>query len=164
MSAKRLFAIAIIYVFTFIAWMILGVSNISRTNKSFRLLKSEVISLYGDAVIINSPKCYSKIKKYKEEIIDGKKIRKEYFETDDYELSKSDVKINIKLDQRKKGNLWFPTFKAEFNGGYEFKIKNIKPNFKFPIWQNSFSNFIVYDECQYYHNYINNYYFNKSIS
>jgi hypothetical protein len=126
MSVKKLIAIAIIYILAFAAWMILGISNLSRTDKSFRKLKSEVISLYGDILIINAPECYSKIKKYKEEIIGDKKINKEYFETDNYELSKSDIEININLDQRKKGNLWFPTFKAKFNGSYEFKIKNTK--------------------------------------
>jgi len=126
MSIKKLIAIVIIYVFTFAAWMILGVSNFSRTEKSFSSLKSEVISLYGDALIINAPECYSKIKKYKEEIIDGKKVNKEYLDRDDYELSQSDIEIKINLDQRKKGNLWFPTFKAKFSAQYEFKIKDIQ--------------------------------------
>ena len=128
MSVKKLIAIAVIFILTFVAWMILGVSNLTRTDKSFQKLRSEVISLYGDALVINAPDCYSKIKKYKEEIIDGKKIKHEYFETENFELSKSEIKININLDQRKKGHLWFPTFKANFNGSYEFRVKNYKEN------------------------------------
>ena len=73
MNVKKLIAIAIIYIFTLIAWMILGVSNLSRTDKSFRTLKSAVVSLYGDALIINAPEGYSLIKKYREEIADMKK-------------------------------------------------------------------------------------------
>ncbi|MBC8185222.1 inner membrane CreD family protein [candidate division KSB1 bacterium] len=150
MSVKKLLAIAIIYILTFTAWMILGVSNLSRTDKSFRTLKNEVISLYGDALIINAPECYSKIKKYKQEIIDGKKINKEYFETENYELSKSDIEININLDQRKKGNLWFPTFKAKFNGSYEFKVKNTKEdkNRKYYIYTTLGSSNSIYNNIR----------------
>jgi inner membrane protein involved in colicin E2 resistance len=126
MSIKKLIAIAIIYIASFIAWMILGVSNLTRTNDSFRALKSQVMNLYGDAVIINAPECYSHIKSLKEELVDGKKITKESVEKETYEPSRSEIQIDINLDQRKKGNLWFPTFKARFSGTYEFKIQNKK--------------------------------------
>ncbi len=126
MTVKKLIAIAIIYIASFAAWMILGVSNLSRTEKATNELRKEVISLYGDILVINSPLCNSKTKKIKKEFIDGKTIDTEFFEEKDFELTKSDISITINLDQRKKGNLWFPTFKALFNGSYEFKINNFK--------------------------------------
>ncbi|MBN1782291.1 inner membrane CreD family protein [bacterium] len=134
MSVKKLAAIIFIYIMTFIAWMILGASNLERTNDSFRKLKSEVVSLYGDALNIHAPVCYSKIRKIREEIVDGKKVQKAYFEQDDLELSKSDIRIQVHLDQRKKGNLWFPTFRAAFSGAYEFKVKNTNKSGKAEVF------------------------------
>ena len=124
MSLKKIIAIIVIFLFSTIAWMILGVSNLSRTDKSFYELKGEVVSLYGDDLKIKAPQCYYKIKKIKEEIIDGKTVNKEYYEFENYEITKSDIKIKVNLDQRKKGNLWFPTFKVQYTGYYEFKINN----------------------------------------
>lgn len=150
MSVKKLIAIAIIYLFTFAAWMILGVSNLTRTEKSLLQLKSQVVSLYGDALIINAPQCYSKIKKLKTEIADDKKVIKEYFDQEDNELSKSEIEIHINLDQRKKGNLWFPTFKAKFRGQYEFKIKDFQkdPNHQYFIFATLGSANSIYDNIQ----------------
>ena len=126
MSVKKLIAIITIYVFTCVAWMILGVSNLSRTEKSFRSLKSEVISLYGDALIIKAPECYSKTQRYKEEIIEGKKVSEEYFDKDDYELSKSDIEIKINLDQRKKGIYGFLLSKQNLVHNMNLKSKMFK--------------------------------------
>ena len=55
MTVKRLIAIAIVFVGAFVAWMILGVSNLNRTDSSYRELKKEVSSLYGGSLIIHSP-------------------------------------------------------------------------------------------------------------
>ena len=134
MTVKKLFAIAIIFIFTLIAWMILGASNLSRTDKAYSELKREVASLYGDKLIIKAPECYTKIKKIKEEVIDNKKTRKEYDEYVFFETIKSNITIKLFLDQRKKGNLWFPTFKANFIGQYEFKIDNYDPQKKYYLF------------------------------
>lgn len=109
---------------TTIAWMILGASNSSRTSKSFSSLKREVASLFGEEITINSPLCYYKKKTQREEVIDGKKVIKDVFIKKYIELVKSDIEIKINLDQRKKGNLWFPTFQSEFIGEYIFQINN----------------------------------------
>lgn len=150
MSVKKLIAVAIIYLFTCAAWMILGVSNLTRTDESFRTLKNEVISLYGDALTINAPEFYSKIKKYREKITDGTTVNTEYFEKVNYEISKSNVEIDINLDQRKKGNLWFPTFKTKFNGKYEFKINNPSEdrNKKYYLFTTLGSSNSIYDNIQ----------------
>ncbi|MCA9732024.1 inner membrane CreD family protein [candidate division KSB1 bacterium] len=128
MSVKKLIAIAIIYFFSFVAWMILGVSNVQRTETAFSSLREEVSNIYGDAVIINAPKCYAETEKANEEIIDGKKTIKQVRETEEIDLTKSNIQIDIRLDQRKKGNLWFPTFKAKFSGEYEFTLKKSPDN------------------------------------
>ena len=122
MSAKKIVIIVLIFVITSIAWMILGASNSSRTSSSFSSLKSQVANLYGNRLNIASPKCYTKITQYREETKDNVKRMVEYYEYQYHELVKSDVVINVYLDQRKKGNLWFPTFKAHFEGKYTFLV------------------------------------------
>ncbi|KAA3620175.1 MAG: hypothetical protein DWQ05_05445 [Calditrichaeota bacterium] len=150
MTVKKLIAIVIIYILTFIAWMILGASNWARTDKAFKSLRDEVSNLYGDAVIINAPKCYLEETKDREEIIAGNKVSKIYHETIDYELSKSEILIDISLDQRKKGNLWFPTFKTKFSGNYEFEIKNprMESSFKYYIYSTLGSSNSIYNNIQ----------------
>jgi len=127
MSIKKIIAIVVIFGFTTIAWMILGAANLSRTDKSFSSLKSQVANLYGSRLNIESPKCYTKTTKYREETVNNNTRVVEYFEYQDHELIKSDVAINVYLDQRKKGNLWFPTFKASFEGKYTF-LANVSNN------------------------------------
>ncbi len=128
MSVRKIIAIVLIFIITSIAWMILGVSNSSRTSSSFSSLKYEVASLYGNRLNIQSPKCYAKITKYREETSNNVKKMVEYYEYQYHELIKSDIKINVYLDQRKRGNLWFPTFKAHFDGKYIFKIDSSSKN------------------------------------
>ena len=105
MTIKKLISIGLIYFTVFLAWMILGVSNQSRTSESFGKLKREVASLYGDKLIIKTPSCYYKEKRFSEEIVNNKKIKKIYYKYYYTEITKSNINISIKLDQRKKGNL-----------------------------------------------------------
>jgi len=133
MTTKKLISICTIYIFAVVAWMILGVSNMSRTDDSFRTLKALVVNLFGDELIIKSPVCFSNIKGYSIEIIDGKKIKKEMINRSSVELIHSKVDIKVNLDQRKKGNLWFPTFNAKFTGRYAFKIDNKYPDAKYTL-------------------------------
>jgi hypothetical protein len=128
MSVKKITAIVLIFIVTSIAWMILGASNSSRTSTSFGSLKSQVANLYGSRLSIESPKCYTKTTKHREETTGNLKRIVEHHEYKHHELIKSDVVINVYLDQRKKGNLWFPTFKARFEGKYTFLVDEPSKN------------------------------------
>ncbi|MCL2295119.1 MAG: inner membrane CreD family protein [Spirochaetes bacterium] len=122
MSVKKIIAIALIFVTTSIAWMILGATNYSRTDTSFSSLKSQVANLYGQRLTIIAPVCYTKIKRHREETVNNVRRIVEYYERQHHELIKSDIRINVYLDRRKKGNLWFPTFRARFEGKYTFLV------------------------------------------
>lgn len=120
MTVKKIIAIGFIFGCTCIAWMILGATNSARTDSSFSSLKAAVQNLYGGQLIISAPKYYRKILRVREDIVDGKTVASEYFEYKYAEIEKSDIRIDVSLDPRKKGNLWFPTFKAKFTGDYVF--------------------------------------------
>jgi len=128
MTIKKIVAIIIIFILTTIAWMILGASNLARTDKSFVSLKGQVANLYGSRLNIESPRCYTKTAKFREETVNNVTRVVEYFDIQNHELIKSDIQINVYLDQRKKGNLWFPTFKARFEGTYIFRIDETSAN------------------------------------
>ncbi len=126
MSVKKIVAISLIFISVTTAWMILGGVNLSRTNDAKDKLKKEVITLYGDNVVIVLPKSYSKKIVYKDkENSKGKIVKVASTEKIYNTLEKSDIKININLDPRKKGNLWFPTFKYSYKSEYIFKAKKI---------------------------------------
>lgn len=122
MTVKKIVGIVLIFVFTSIAWMILGVSNMTRTDEAYKSLKREVASLYGGELDIFSPQLVSKEKRIKTVKEDGKRIEKVYYHSEEIKLHSSDVVIDLNLDQRKKGNLWFPTYQATLNAVYEFNI------------------------------------------
>jgi len=122
MTIKKIIAIVFIFMMTAIAWMILGGANSVRTKTLSNSLKTQVANLYGGKLNIESPKCFSRITKHKEETVNNTIRIVEYFENNYHELINSDIKIDVYLDQRKKGNMWFPTFKAEFKGEYIFQI------------------------------------------
>ncbi len=109
MSVKKIVAISLIFIFVTTAWMILGGINFYRTSEAQENLKKEIITLYGDNVEITMPKCSS---------VKNTKNSKYY-----NKLEKSNVTIDINLDPRKKGNLWFPTFNYKYKGEYLFKAK-----------------------------------------
>ena len=127
MTIKKIIAIICIYSFTVVAWIILATTNDSRTSSYFYELQQKVIGIYGDRVSIHSPELYKKNKKEREKSVDDKKVIEEYNEFYYYDTQKAKIDININLDQRKKGNLWFPTFKANFEGNYNFKINDYNP-------------------------------------
>lgn len=127
MTVSKIIAISFIFGCTCIAWVILGATNSSRTGSSYSSLKTEVQNLYGGELTISAPQFYKKTQKTKEETIDGKVVRSQYFEYEYAEIAKSDIRISVSLDPRKKGNLWFPTFKSRFQGKYVFKIVDYDP-------------------------------------
>ncbi len=127
MTVRKIIAIAVIFGCTCIAWMILGASNLTRTDTSFSSLKREVMTLYGGKLVIKAPECYERITKTREVTADGKKTFETYYEFVEAETTRSDVKLDVNLDQRKKGNLWFPTFRAAFSASYAFAIADYRP-------------------------------------
>ena len=45
-------------------------------------------------------------------------------------LGESNVEINLKLERKKIGNLWFPVFIAAYQGEYEYNIESVPEEFR----------------------------------
>lgn len=125
MTGKRIAAIFLIFIGTLIAWMILGGVTSKRTNTSYNTMKSEVVSLYGGDLVYRTPLGYTKEEVTTKEWQNGVEIDRTHYEKISLEAIKSDINIDVSLDLRKKGNLWFPTYIAHFEGEYLFDVNQL---------------------------------------
>jgi inner membrane protein involved in colicin E2 resistance len=100
----RLLAVALIFFGTSVAWAILGGTIMSRTNSSDEHLRGRVQSVWGTPQIQYAP-------------------HGEYWATEKHSLvpASSDVAVDLNLEYRQKGLLWYSTYKVGFQGDYEFK-------------------------------------------
>lgn len=148
MTVKKLIAIGFIFACTAIAWMILGASNLSRTDTAYSSLKSEVATLFGDSLDIYAPECYAKVPRLVEETVDGRRVITTVYDIVPAEISKTDVHLTVALDPRKKGNLWFPTFRAKFSGEWVFSGLKASPSASWYLLSTLESENSVYDNVE----------------
>ena len=101
---KRLFAVAFIFICTSVAWGILGGTIVSRTNSSDEHLRSRVQSAWGAPQIQYAP-------------------LGEYWTTEKHALvpASSDIAVDLNLEYRQKGLLWYSTYRIGFQGDYDFR-------------------------------------------
>lgn len=145
MTVKKLIAIGFIFACASVAWMILGVANMTRTDTAYSSLKAEVANLYGDSLDVYAPECYARVPRDVEETVDGKTVTRREWDYVPAEIAKTDVSIDVRLDPRKKGNLWFPTFRAKFDGAWTFAIRDYDPARSYYVLTTLESENSVYD-------------------
>ncbi len=121
MTVKRLIAIAIIFIGALAGWMILGVSNLMRTTDTTTRLSSEIRTLYGGAVSINQPAVtYDRTVVAAVTNDSGKVTVQPQRMSYEVPLESSDIQVNLKVDYRRKGVLWFPTYRQDLVSVYGF--------------------------------------------
>lgn len=103
MSVPRLVAVAVILVVTAAAWMVLAGSVEMRTNGSDSQLREDVGGLWGREQVQTAPSFVAK----------GGKRR--------LRPAASDVSARFKLDQRRKGLLWYATYVVNFDAAYRLR-------------------------------------------
>jgi len=113
MTVWRLIGIIFIFICTTIAWGILGASIMVRTDSGYTQLNRQVEDLWGSEHHQKAPTVTLKtIQK------DGDK-EKEVITP--IELESSDVQVDLQLQHRRKGLLWYPTYDVDFDARYTFK-------------------------------------------
>lgn len=105
MSGKRLFAICLIFTLAAVAWMVLAGSVEIRTNDTTGRLGEKVGGLWGTPQVQAAPSFTFGMKDAGKLVLEG-----------------SDLKADFKLDQRRKGLLWYATYKVDFAAAY--KVSN----------------------------------------
>src|SRR5215467_1405483 len=146
---KRIIAIAFIFICASVAWAILGATIFSRTYDSGAVSSSRVASTWGAPQNQGPPTAsfITQITKQADAVENGKLIKKTWTEdqTNPIPLESSKVKVDLDLEHRQKGLLWYSTYKVRFNGVYSFRNTSDKEQYiifrlNFPTTQAIYDN------------------------
>lgn len=136
--SKRILAITFIYVCSAVAWIILAGTIKLRTDRQDTKLRKAVAQLWGSEQTQSAPSVYCKPT--------GTSGNRGKQGVQNLPLEASDIKVNLKLEHRKKGLLWYSTYRAAFSGKYQVinnsnNPREISLDFKFPTKGAVYDNF-----------------------
>jgi len=122
---KRIIAIAFIFVCTSVAWAILGGTIFARTYDSGAISSNQVASLWGTPQNQIPPTASYKTTvtrqqagvEYGVNVI--RTINEDHFT--ELPLESSNIVVDLDLQHRQKGLLWYSTYKVQFSGLYGFR-------------------------------------------
>jgi inner membrane protein involved in colicin E2 resistance len=124
---KRIAAMLFIYLCTSLAWIVLGTTVSVRTYDQDQGLKGAVERLWGTAQRQRAPLVYYQTtKESKIETVKGSETVSEIkVETlnNYFPLDASNINVDLKLDYRRKGLLWYSTYRVKFLAKY--RVVNI---------------------------------------
>lgn len=149
---RRLIAIALVYLVAVLGWMVLGGTIVSRTSSQDGELRARVGQLWGTPLSQTAPSGSLKVLRTVEtEELDketNKQVIKRSQVVDAFPVPivKSDLKLTLHLDQRKKGLLWYATYRVELSGQYELenladKTGDLEVSFSFPSPNGQYDDF-----------------------
>jgi inner membrane protein involved in colicin E2 resistance len=122
---KRIIAIAFIFAGASVAWVILGGTIFSRTYDSGSELGERVVSLWGAPQAQSPPSAFVAHTEPKttETVENGKRktVTEQLTVMDVLPVEASRVDVNLDLDYRQKGLLWYSTYRVAFLGDYAFR-------------------------------------------
>jgi inner membrane protein involved in colicin E2 resistance len=122
---KRIAAIVFIFLATTLAWMILGGTILARTNGLTPDLRRRVSSTWGTSQAQLPPTAWysTEVEDTNTREVDGRKIVENVKRSvrHDLPLQSSAIKVNLNLEHRQKGLLWYATYKVDFTGDYTFR-------------------------------------------
>lgn len=162
MNAKRIAAVVVIYILTSFAWLILGGVTAFRTNEArgtlgygardgeFTAGRSTVENLWGSAQLQHAPVVWSThVENVATRNEKGKTVMVPVTKIDPAVLSSSRLNVSIDSDPRRKGLLWYSTYKVKFAGQYTLRNelsnkRTFHVKFTFPTDQVAFNNVEIY--------------------
>ena len=148
---KRIVAIALIFACTSVAWAVLGATIFSRTYESDGSLESSVASIWG-APHNQTPPAATSVKsvpKTTETFLNGQRQTVTEYESvsEPLSLDGSDIDVALDLEHRRKGLLWYSTYKVAFAGLYTFRNttaqKDVTFALKFPTDRAIYDDLVV---------------------
>jgi hypothetical protein len=137
---KRIIAIAFIFACASAAWLVLGATIFSRTYSSDDASEPRVVSLWGAPQSQSPPSAETErtVPKTTETVENGRKktLTEQVKETRQLALEASRVDVALDLEHRRKGLLWYSTYKVRFAGVYTFRntteVGRVRFTLKFP--------------------------------
>jgi hypothetical protein len=146
MTPARLLAIGFIFVCTAAAWSVLGTTVVARTGETDGRLSQEVAQLWGGQHVQVAPRAAVRRPREIEERVrerddQGREVVRTAKRTlvDEAPLlaSSSRVRVDLGLDHRRKGLLWYDTYTVGFEAEYRFvnpdpTERDVAVSFDFP--------------------------------
>ena len=153
---RRMLVIAAIFVALYIAWMFLAQTIRVRTGDMDGKLEGQVAALWGDRQEQASPDVHFEwtgiVKE--SETVEDPETKKRSFVTKEREvvmqepqiLDGSKIAVDLTLDQRKKGLLWYSTYGVSFRGDFVYTHDDEKEGtavitYRFPTTQAIYNDF-----------------------
>jgi len=142
---QRFVGMSVVWLFTAIGWLVLSGTVDIRTGAADRTMKNKVGNLWGTAQTLVPPEIsWSKEVIRKQESIQKDQSGSEVTttrlipETHRYNtpLQNSDIWVQVDLEHRRKGLLWYSTYTADFLATYQFANEDDDPHthfFTFPL-------------------------------
>lgn len=148
---RSIAAITVVFVVATLGWMILGGTIDARTSTQDRELRAKVGQLWGSPLDQGAPVAtldMPRIVETQEQDKDGRMVLKRSTVIDHFPVAigKSDIKVDLHLDQRKKGLRWYATYRAEFTARYELELPpehtgDLVVSFGFPSQNGQYDDF-----------------------
>lgn len=153
---KKMAAIVLIHLILTAAWTALGGSLQIRTWNSDKKLSERVAALWGAPQTQVSPEIsfeWTEVSAEKEEVADpatgGKRTvvrEKEVLKSRTVLLDRSKIDVDLRLEQRRKGLLWYATYTVDFRGDYGYEHTDDREGFvwityRFPTTQAVYGDF-----------------------
>lgn len=146
MTASRLIAILFIFACASIAWFVLGTSVVVRTGASDQTLAAEVGRLWGGQHLQVAPTASVERPREVQQTVQEKDekgnlatrlVTRTEIDRVPVPFSSSRVSVDLKLDQRRKGLLWYDTYGVGFNATYRLRnpddlLRTLVVEFAFP--------------------------------
>lgn len=137
MRLKRIAAVFAIFLCASAAWMILGGTIVTRTYSSNNALRGRVASTWGAPQIQSPPSGSAEIARKKEvEVVEeGKKVVKtiDVTEVQHLPLTRTRAEVDLDLDHRQKGLLWYSTYRVRFRGSYLLRNTTESDDIRFTL-------------------------------
>lgn len=116
---QRIIAIGLIFVCISVAWLILGQTIHLRTLEQDGKLKDAVGQLWGTAQTQQAPQVYRLERVTRVETgTDGRTVSRTVDEKHFHSLNASRINVDLSLKHRRKGLLWYSTYKVQFAASY----------------------------------------------
>src|SRR5579871_1290353 len=140
---RRLIAITFIFCSTAVAWMILGGTLVQRTESSDSTQREKLTAQWGSAQTQMAPQVNARVAvdTYDK---DKKRVERGYQDVA-VPLSRSRIAVNLHLEQRRDGLLWYNLYEVAFVAHYRVRndtsSQRLSVHFPFPAGDGTYANF-----------------------
>ena len=119
---KHLAGVVFVFCCASVAWLILGGTVMNRTHRQDVRLRQQVADLWGRPQVQEAPQLSrAELTKEREEVEIAGVVETRVKERTCYRplpLSSSKIQVKLALSHRKKGLIWYPTYRVHFDGSY----------------------------------------------